>query len=151
MAQIASQRYGGGVTFELSMCNVDKRPLDFIAIADRLRLLAEHPVLLTRAPTFVEKSEIAPGCVFVVGVDTIERIADADYYHGNAAERDAAIAAIIGRDCRFLVFGRAKNGTFFTLSAVQIPAPLRAICEEVPEAEFNARISSTELRAKNAE
>jgi hypothetical protein len=151
MAQIASQRFGANVTFELSITNVDKSPLDFIDIADRLQQLAGRTILLTRAPTFVEKSQVAPGCVFVVGVDTIERIADPVYYQGNEAQRDAAIAAIAGRGCRFLVFGRSIAGSFASLSAAKIPAQLRAICDEVPESDFNADVSSTELRAKGTQ
>jgi nicotinamide mononucleotide (NMN) deamidase PncC len=150
MAEIASRRCGNPVTFELSITNVDKRPLDFIEIADRFRQLAGRQVLLTRAPTFVEKSQVAPGCVFVVGADTIERIADPAYYNGDAVRRDKAIRAIADRSCRFLVFGRTVNGSFSSLSSVQIPAPLRAICDEVPKSEFSADISSTELRPKEA-
>jgi hypothetical protein len=148
MAEIASQRYGRPVTFELSIANVDKRPLDFIEIADRLQQFADRPVLLTRAPTFVEKAQLAPGCVFVVGADTIARIADPVYYNGDASQRDAAIAAIVDRGCRFLVFGRTINGAFSLLSDVQIPLPILDICDEVPESEFNADISSTALRAE---
>jgi hypothetical protein len=151
MVQIATQRFGQPVTLELSITNVDKRPLDFIEIADRLQQLAGRHVLLTRAPTFVEKSKLAPGCVFVVGADTIQRIADPIYYNGDTAQRDAAISAIAKQGCRFFVFGRTIDGTFTSLSDVPIPAQLRAICEEVPESEFTADVSSTELRAKQSD
>jgi nicotinamide mononucleotide (NMN) deamidase PncC len=151
MAQIASQRYGKPVTFELSITNVDKRPLDYIEISDRLQRLAGRPVLLTCAPTFVEKSQIAPGCVFVVGADTIRRIADPVYYNGDKNQRDEAVSAIADRGCRFLVFGRTMDGTFASLPAMQIPPPLRDMCDEVPESEFNSNVSSTELRAKQLE
>jgi nicotinic acid mononucleotide adenylyltransferase len=151
MAQIASQRYGKPVTFELSITNVDKRPLDFIEIQDRLEGLSGCPVLLTCAPTFVEKSQLAAGCVFVVGSDTIRRIADPVYYNGDTTLCDAAISAIKERGCRFLVFGRNMEGTFTSLSALRIPAMLRAICDEVPQSEFSADISSTELRTKVVE
>lgn len=146
MAELAAQRYGGSVTFELSITNVDKPPLDFIEIADRLEQLAGRRVLLSGAATFVEKSQLAPGCVFVVGVDTLRRIADPKYYGGNPAHRDAAIAAIEQRSCRFLVFGRMTAGRFVTLAQLNLPPALRALCEGVPEAEFNADISSTDLR-----
>lgn len=150
MAEIASRRSGRPVTFELSITNVDKRPLDFIEIADRLRQLAGRPVLLSRAPTFVEKSRLAPGCLFVVGADTIVRIADPIYYHGDLVQRDAAIAAIADRGCRFLVFARTIDGQFNSLSAVSIPPLLREICDEVPESDFMADISSTDLRSKDS-
>jgi nicotinamide mononucleotide (NMN) deamidase PncC len=151
MARIAARRCGGPVTFELSITNVDKPPLDFLEIAGRLEQLAGRPILLTRAATFVEKARLAPGCAFVVGVDTIERIADPVYYECDVSLRDAAIAEIAARGCRFLVFGRRLEGRFAPLSAVKIPASLRTLCEEVPEAEFNADVSSTALRQTESE
>ncbi len=154
MAKIAARRCGGPVTFEVSITNVDKPPLDFVEIADRLdRLdrLAGQPVLLTRAPTFVEKARLTPGCTFVVGTDTIERIADPVYYGGDATQRDAAIAELATLGCRFLVFGRTLEGRFAPLSTVKIPASLRALCDEVPESEFSADVSSTALRRAETE
>jgi nicotinamide mononucleotide (NMN) deamidase PncC len=148
MAEIASRRLCAPVTFELSITNVDKRPIDFIEITHRLAKLSDERVLLTRAPTFVEKARLAPGCVFIVGADTIERIADPVYYDNDTAKRDAAIAELAGQGCRFLVFGRSVASRFTTLSAVNIPAPLRAICDEVSQSEFSAEISSTELRTQ---
>jgi hypothetical protein len=146
MAELAAARYGAAVTYELSIRNVDKPPLDFIEIADRLEQLDGSRVLLTRAATFVEKAALAPGCAFVVGVDTLERIADPKYYGGDVQHRDAAIAAIARQGCRFLVFGRTVDGRFSTLSDVAVPGPLRALCDAVSEAEFRADLSSTELR-----
>ncbi len=146
MAQIAAARYGSPVTFELSITNVDKPPLDFIEIADRISQLQPERVLLTRAATFVEKAQIEPGCIFVVGADTLERIGNPVYYGDNRARRDAAIAAIAEAGCRFLVFGRSTGAQFYSLSDYNLPAALRALCDEVPEAEFREDVSSTELR-----
>lgn len=146
MAQFATQRTGWPVTFELSIKNVDKPMLDFVEIADRLAQFPSQPVLLTRLPTFIEKARISPGCTFVVGVDTIERIGNPVYYGNDSQQRDAAIAALADAGCRFLVFGRVANGRFSTLSHVDVPPSLRAICDEVGEEEFREDISSTELR-----
>jgi nicotinamide mononucleotide (NMN) deamidase PncC len=146
MAEVAAERCGRPVTFELSVTNVDKRPLDFVDIADRLSQFPNERVLLTRAPTFVEKAEIAPGCVFVVGIDTLVRIGDPVYYHNDPAKRDAAVAAIRNQGCRFLVFGRAVDGPFSHLSNFDLPLALRELCDEVREAEFRDDISSTQLR-----
>jgi nicotinamide mononucleotide (NMN) deamidase PncC/nicotinic acid mononucleotide adenylyltransferase len=148
IAEVAAARCGAPVTFELSIANVDKPPLDFIELADRLGPLAAYPVLVTRAARFVEKAGLAPGCVFVVGVDTLARIGQQRYYGDDAARRDAAIVAIAREGCRFLVFGRQKGERFCTLADVDIPESLRALCDGVPEAEFRADISSTELRKK---
>ena len=146
MARIAAERCGVPVTFELSVANVDKPPLDFVEIADRVAQFADRPVLLTRMPTFVEKATTTPGCTFVVGTDTMSRIAEPKYYGGDLAQRDAAIAALTTAGCRFLVFGRIVNGEFRTLSEIELPATLRAICDEVPASVFREDVSSTELR-----
>ncbi len=146
MAEFAANRLGKPVTFELSVTNVDKPPLDYLEIADRLAQFAGEHVLLTRAPRFVEKARLAPGCTFVVGSDTIIRIADAKYYSGGVEQRDAAIAAIAATGCRFLVFGRLVDSAFCSLSGASIPPALRKICDEVPESEFREDISSTQLR-----
>jgi nicotinamide mononucleotide (NMN) deamidase PncC len=146
MAQIAADRLGAPVTFELSITNVDKPPLDFVEMADRLGSLAGRPVLLTRAPRFTEKAQIAPGCTFVVGMDTIARIGDTKYYQGGDTQRDAAINAISDAGCRFLVFGRTVQGTFCGLSDLSIPTSLRRLCTEVTESVFRDDISSTDLR-----
>jgi hypothetical protein len=102
--------------------------------------------LLTRAPTFAEKATLAPGCVFVVGADTLQRIGDPKYYGGDSAKRDAAIAGIADHGCRFLMFGRMVAGKFSSLRELDLPALLRALCDEVPESEFRDDITSTELR-----
>jgi len=146
MAEIAAERCGSPVTFELSITNVDKPPLDFIEIADRLLQFQGEQVLLTRAPTFVEKAELAPGCIFVVGVDTLVRIGDTVYYRGDSAKRDAAIQALANLKCQFLVFGRLLNDEFTTMSDVEVPPALRRLCDEVPESVFREDMSSTELR-----
>ncbi len=148
MAEIAVERFGCPTTFELSISNVDKPLLDFIEIADRLSQFPRDHVLLTRAPTFVEKAELAPGCVFVVGIDTLARIGDPVYYGGDSSKRDAAIASLANSGCRFLVFGRALNTYFRTMSDCDIPPALRALCDEVPESDFREDVSSTELRRK---
>jgi hypothetical protein len=148
MTGVAAARLGAPVTLELSIANVDKPPLDFIEISDRLEQLAGRRVLLTRAATFVEKARLAPGCVFVVGIDTLARIAEPKYYGADESRRDEAVAAIARQGCRFLVFGRTLKGRFSTLSDLDVPAPLCVLCDEVPEAEFRADLSSTALRGE---
>lgn len=152
MASIAEMKCGQPVTFELSITNVDKPPLDFIEIRDRLNQFTDQEVLLTRAPTFVEKATIAPVAAFVVGADTIERIGDAAYYDNDDGKRDAAIESLSQAGCRFLVFGREIASGFQTLDAADIPRSLREICDGVSESEFRADVSSTQLRrAKNSD
>ena len=101
--------------------------------------------LITRAPTFVEKAELFPGATFVVGADTMVRIAEPRYYGGD--DRGGTMRDLIARQgCRFLVFGRKVAGRFQSLGDLVLPAALRALCDEVPEAEFREDVSSTELR-----
>jgi nicotinic acid mononucleotide adenylyltransferase/nicotinamide mononucleotide (NMN) deamidase PncC len=146
MAEVARQRLQCEVEFELSIENVDKLPLDFVETDERLKQFdAGAAVWLTRAPTFVRKAELFPGCTFVVGADTIERVGQPRYYGGEQSML-AAIAAIAAHRCQFLVFGRDCDGEFRTIRALHLPQPLEMLCQEVPQEAFRADISSTELR-----
>jgi hypothetical protein len=148
MARLASQRLELPVEYELSVHNVDKPPLDYLEMSDRAAQFNEGETLwFTRAPTFDEKSRIFPDATFIVGADTIARIADPAYYGSSERAMLAAIERVAQRGGRFLVFGRAVGGAeFHTLAALDLPPPLVAICEEVPEGEFRADVSSTQLR-----
>lgn len=148
MARVAERRYGVPVAFELSIENVDKPPLDYSEIAARGEQFGEATLWLTRAPTFIEKSRLFPHAVFVVGADTIARIADPKYYGGSADACRDAIAEIAQRGCRFLVFGRNVRDEFRTLDALPLPSALRVLCDDVGEEEFRVDISSTELRRR---
>jgi hypothetical protein len=149
MAAIAAKQLGKPVTFEISIENVDKPPLDFTEMHDRAAQFAASPYQLafTRAPTFDKKSELFPGATFVVGVDTITRIGDARYYDNDPAAAEAVFERIANRGCRFLVFGRQCDGKFQSLNDLNLPESLRKLCDEVPEDEFRADVSSTELRS----
>jgi nicotinic acid mononucleotide adenylyltransferase len=150
MAAIAEARLGLPVAWELSITNVDKPPLDFITMRERVAALRTEddarPIALTRAATFREKAELFPGATFVVGADTIERVAEPRYYGGDATLRDAAIGDIARSGCRFLVFGREVNGKFMTLGDLNFPVELHRICDEVPATAFREDVSSTNLR-----
>jgi hypothetical protein len=150
MSSFAEARLGGPVTWELSIANVDKPPLDFIAVNQRIQALqAEQDgryLALTHAPTFVEKSALFPGATFVVGADTMSRIAEPRYYGGDADRRDDAIAKIAQAGCRFLVFGRVIDEQFITLADLELPQELRQLCEEVSASDFREDVSSTALR-----
>ncbi|RMF91856.1 MAG: hypothetical protein D6741_15640 [Planctomycetota bacterium] len=127
MAEVAQEILGRPVEFEISVLNVDKPPLDYFEIKRRTEQFSvDESVWLTRAPTFEEKSARFPGTTFVVGLDTILRIAD--------------------RGCRFLVFGRLQGERFLTLDDVTLPDSLRMICSGVPAERFREDVSSTELR-----
>jgi nicotinamide mononucleotide (NMN) deamidase PncC len=147
MARIAAAHTGRPVDFELSILNVDKPPLDYTEIAGRAEHLASVGNLwLTRTPTFREKGDVFPQATFVVGVDTLERVAEERYYDDDPQKRNAAIAHLAEQGCRFLVFGRQVAGRFQSLDDLSLPEPLASICDMVPEAEFRRDVSSTELR-----
>lgn len=144
MMAIAEAKTGLSGAFELSVRNIDKPLLDYIEIQRRLAQF-QHPVWLSRMPSFVEKANRFPGATFIVGIDTLVRIANRRYYGGDA-ELERALAALAERKARFLVFGRTLKGAFQGLAEVELPAALRQMCVAVSEAEFRADISSTALR-----
>jgi len=153
MANAAEQLLGQPAVFELSIANVDKWPLDYVDIDERVKQFDHQPLVLTRAATFVEKAKLYPGAMFVVGADTIERIGDAKYYttpNGDPeANRDAVLGQLGELGCNFLVFGRALDGSFQTLNELDLPRALQQLCEAVPETVFRSDVSSTELRRQD--
>ena len=151
MIDLAEKILGVPVEVEISIENVDKPPLDFIEMDRRLHQFDRKHVRFTRAPTFVRKTALFPGATFVVGADTIRRIADRCYYGGDPAAAAAAIDIIAQRGTRFLVFGRERDGQFETLDQLDLPANLRELCTEVPIEQFRLDISSTSLRNQTAD
>lgn len=149
MAEIAAERTGGRVAFELSIANVDKPPLDFASIAERVdRFSDDEAVWLTCSPRFTQKAELFPGKTFAVGADTIARIGDSRYYDDSPEVAEAAYARLAELGCRFLVFGRQAGDRFQTLSDVDLPPSLASLCNEVPETEFREDVASTAIRAE---
>ncbi len=150
MAEIAGSKLGRPVHFELSVTNVDKQTLDRATCEHRLsqfqKSTAQSTVWLSRAATFVEKSRLFPQSTFVVGADTIVRVADPRYYDG-PAEMHYAFEQIAAAGCHFLVFGRVViEDRFVVLSEIDLPARLRNLCDEIPQTEFRKDVSSTQLR-----
>jgi nicotinamide mononucleotide (NMN) deamidase PncC len=146
MAALAAQKLGQPVAFELSITNVDKPPLDFLEIRERVAQFADAPLWLTRASTFVEKAKLFPGVTFAVGADTMARIAEPRYYGDSPATVARAIDELAACGCRFLVFGRVRAGQFEGLDQLRLPAALRALCDGVAEDEFRNDVSSNALR-----
>ncbi|MBN2578393.1 MAG: hypothetical protein JXB10_05325 [Pirellulales bacterium] len=147
MVQVAREILKRPVAMELSILNVDKPPLDYWDMERRIaQFPAEHPLYLTRAATFAEKSRLFPGATFIVGADTLHRIAQPVYYGGNREACLAAVQQIAARGCRFLVFGRKLGAAFVRLGDLELPDPLRALCREVPPYVFREDVSSTDLR-----
>ena len=142
----AERQLGGPVYYEMSIRNVDKPPLDFLSIERRRTQFTKLPLALTAAPTFAEKAAVLPGIVFVMGVDTAERIVEPRYYGGSAAALHEALSQIRKAGCRFLVAGRKVNERFETLADVAVPAEFADLFAAISPDEFRADVSATELR-----
>lgn len=80
MAELAIEKTGLPLWFEISVFNTDKPPIDFISLRDRLESFEtlENPkiggVIISNTPMFVDKVKLFPKATFVVGADTINRI-----------------------------------------------------------------------------
>jgi hypothetical protein len=146
MAQEAAVMLGQPVYYELPLVNAEKAPLNTTEARRRLTQFAGWAtILLSRAPLFSQKAKIFPQTVFVLGVDTVERLIQPRFYHNSSEEMLAAFQSIRAAGCRFLVAGRLHGDNFLTLTDLQLPAGFRGLFEEIPD--FRVDISSTEIRA----
>ena len=141
----AASQTNARVAFELSVANVDKPPLDYVELRQRLAQFAPQEVVVTNAPTFVAKARALGGVVFVVGADTLARVGTARYYGGSRAGAQA-FAEMRELGCSFLVYGRVVDKRFISLDDLALPPELAAMCVGVPEADFRKDVSSTALR-----
>jgi hypothetical protein len=149
LAAVAGKNLGLPVAFELSVANVDKPWLTSDELSRRLaQFVGLGPVWVTRAATFVEKTVLFPGAVFVVGFDTAARLVDPKYHRHDPARRDAALRVLRDRECRVVVGGRADaTGAFRTWAVDGLAAEFHGLFLPLSEADFRADVSSTALRA----
>lgn len=149
MARVAGDMVGEPVVFELAAANVDKPPLPVETILARIAQFAgRYAVLVSRAPTYLQKARLYPDTTFVVGYDTAVRIFDPRYYDNSPDQMAAALREIRTRGCSFLVAGRADNaGHFHGLADMAIPAAYADLFRAIPPEQFRYDISSTHLRA----
>ncbi|HEX6443315.1 MAG TPA: hypothetical protein VF007_14080, partial [Stellaceae bacterium] len=150
LARIAEEHTQQPVAFELSVTNVDKPPLAGETVRRRLGQFAwKAPVELTRAPTFLEKSRLFPGTVFVVGADTAERLFGPKYYGDDEARMQMALEEIANSGSSFLVAVRlGAAGRLRGLSDIPVPRRYADLFTEIPEHRFRLDISSSEIRAR---
>lgn len=132
--------------YELSVVNADKPALPYTTALTRSRQFrGEQPLLLSRAPRFVDKASAMPGSTFVIGYDTAVRLLDPKYYPGSSV--DAVCGEIAAHGCRFLVVGRVDgDGLFRQLLPTDIPAQWRGMFILLDEQAFRRDISSTQIR-----
>ena len=147
MAQAVGQMVGRAVFFELPLFNADKAPIDLLEARRRAAQFAGTATLIyTRERLFTEKAKLFPNSIFILGIDTAERLLQLRFYHHDPAELEAALTTLQERGCRFYVAGREQAGRFLTLSDLAIPAPHRDLFVEIPPERFRFDISSTQLR-----
>ena len=148
LAEVAGGILGATVAYELSVSNVDKPPLAVAEVHRRLeQFRGTGTVVLTRAETFIKKSELFPGCGFAIGWDTVTRVIQPRYYGDSQTAMLRALAEMWGRGSRFAVGGRTDDsGAFRSLSDVNIPEGFRPMFTEISEADFRRDLSSTVLR-----
>jgi hypothetical protein len=149
MLRVAGKFMGLPVAYELPVVNADKPTLTANEVQRRVDQFRRYPVILTRAPLFIDKAALFLGATFVVGYDTAVRLVDPRYYGGEAAARDAAMSSIQGRGCRFLVAARPMPDGVRTLADVAVPPAFAALFVELPRSEFLLDLSSTELRSSS--
>jgi nicotinamide mononucleotide (NMN) deamidase PncC len=148
LARVAEARLGRPVVFEIAVHNVDKPSLTVPEIEARLAQFGRERrrVALSREPLYRDKAALFPGSVFVIGYDTALRLVDPAYYGGDPDDMLAALEAIRAAGCRVLVAGRLTGGRFHTLGDLPVPSGFEDLFDGIPEADFRADISSTELR-----
>jgi hypothetical protein len=149
MAEAAASLTGRPVAYELSVANVEKPPLAEAEVRRRIARFAwRAPIWLTHAPTFLEKSRLFPGAVFVVGIDTAVRIVDSRFYGNSVEAMRAALEEIRGHGSRFLVAGRMVGDHFVELVQAELSEEYRDLFSAIPSDMFRADVSSTRLRAE---
>ncbi len=150
VAELAAEKTGAPVAFELSVRNVDKPSLDALEISRRIEALrreaANVPIWTTNAPRFVEKAALFPGSTFALGTDSVVRLGDAKYENGSTSRRDAVLERLAELGARFLVFTRKIDGAVVEPESLPLPEKLRTLCDFVAPEEFLDDVSSTALR-----
>lgn len=148
LASAASWALGVPVSYELSVVNVDKPPLEYAEIRRRIDQFRDvGTVVLTGAETFRKKAQLFPGCGFAIGWDTATRLIQPRYYGDSEAAMLTALAEMWGSGCRFSVAGRVDDaGVFRTLADVNVPAGFHPLFANIPETAFRSDVSSTAIR-----
>ena len=150
LATAASQQLNQPIAFECAALNVDKPPLSVDNMLIRASQFAgTHTIILSNAPTFLQKAHLFPNTTFIVGYDTAARILHPRYYNNSPQEMENALNQIHEQGCHFLVASRLdKNNIFRDSTHLNIPTPFTHLFTPIPPEQFRVDISSTELRQK---
>ncbi|KGK98325.1 hypothetical protein LI82_11460 [Methanococcoides methylutens] len=146
MAEQAFRKLGKNVHFEISVTNVDKPPIDFISLQERLNSLKAYKdrdfpgnIYLTVAPLFIQKAQIFENATFIIGADTANRLFKVRYYR-NEDDMKNMLAEFREKNIHFLVFRRKDV-------ELRIEPEISDLCEVVPLEDYEDNgISSTAIR-----
>ena len=147
LAEAASRMLGRNVLFDLSVQNADKGQISHSEICSLLcQFQWPHEVVLTRKPLFAQKALYFPDAVFIVGYDTALRILQKKYYSGDYSNMLDFLSSFREAGCRFLVAGRHWDGSYHTVSDLNIPEGYNELFQELPENMFRVDTSSSLIR-----
>jgi nicotinic acid mononucleotide adenylyltransferase len=146
MAKIASEKYGVPVHFEISLTNVDKPPMDYISLEDRISSIQAcydpdfmGDIFVTNTPLFAQKANIFPESTFILGADTMQRLFNVKYYRPQDTTQ-SLYRHFKEKRIDFLVFSRKG-------AEIDISPEVRDMITIVPENEYiDDGISSTQIR-----
>ena len=146
LAHAAAKFLKTEIILELSVVNVDKPPLETTEVHRRLAQFAwRKRVILTHAATFLEKADLFPGCTFVVGYDTADRMVAPHYYKKGVTMQDA-LRYLRRLGCKFLVAPRLYKGKLKKIDQLIIPENFKDLFD--PLLNFRFDMSSTNLKIK---
>lgn len=148
LLKAALRRAPGNAAYEISIANVDKPALSAAELVARVAGVPRYArVVVTNAPTFVEKARLLPGTAFAVGADTAARILEPRYY-GGAAGLAQTLAELRELGARFHVAERRVGERRLRLADLRVPPSAADMFEAIPASEVGVDISSTELRER---
>ena len=150
LARAAEEHRQQPLAFEISVINVDKPPLAGETVRHRITQFAwKSPVVLTRAPAFLDKARLFPGTTFVIGADTAKRLVAPRYYGDDEDRMHIALEEIANSGASFLVAVRIDAaGRVRTLNDIPVPWRYADLFTEIPEHRFRLDTSSSEIRAR---
>ena len=139
---------------EISITNVDKDPLVISDIQKKIDMIISHnfPLIISNAPRFLEKSNLFPGSIFLIGNDTFQRLFEIKYYNDFKSNTSSSIInknleIIKDNKCKFLVVGRINEKNIFTnMDLSFIPKEYEFMFSSLEETKFRNDISSTKIR-----
>ena len=146
LAEAATAVVDKPIVFEMTLANADKPPMEYeVALTRVAQFAGRHDVVVTNAPTFLEKATIMPNSTFVIGADTALRIIMPRFYDGSYAAVWSMVGQLAELGCSFLVAGRLDEfGVYREASDLHLPPKYSNLFRKLPD--FRWDISSTALR-----